>query len=235
MQQTDLSVARFPSWYPDSESVDGVQVMVLQPGEPREGSNSGYTGPLPSVSTEFSQISTEFSQIWVERDHPLLARRTPADKRQSGDGAMFVSPPWGNTESSGKFRECGLHLGVYRLSAFQSPGVTSDKIPIFFGESDVAILDKDIHDVAVTSRGPTSVAADAAWDGKPPADGGCVKAKVADKDGNAVPNCSLLESISQLPQPMRLTALQKVWALCWQRGLMPRKSSSRPVAQCRRV
>ncbi|MDQ2776792.1 MAG: carboxypeptidase regulatory-like domain-containing protein, partial [Acidobacteriota bacterium] len=95
-----------PTWYPDSDSVEAAQVMVLQPGEHREGMDiqlkrsASYC--LDGVlATDSGPAPLIFS----------LEEREPSSGA-SGDGAMFVSPPQGMAGPDGRIRLCDLHSGV---------------------------------------------------------------------------------------------------------------------------
>jgi hypothetical protein len=79
---------------------------------------------------------------------------------ESGDGGMYIVPPEGKAAADGHIRICDLHSGVYRLTAFD-PGS-------FYGQVEVPVGDKDVHNVRVFGRPRIAISGEVAWDGKPP-------------------------------------------------------------------
>ena len=147
-----------PTWYPDSDSMDAAQVMVLQPGEHREGIDIALKKSVSYcidgiLATDKGPGPLNFS----------IEEREPSSG-QSGDGAFFMSPPYSEAGADGRIRVCDLHPGVYRLTAFDS----GDNGPTFFGETEVPVGDKDVHGVKAFGRGRISVSGELVWDGKPP-------------------------------------------------------------------
>jgi hypothetical protein len=147
-----------PAWYPDSDSLDGAQVVVLQPGEHREGMDFRLPRAVSYcidgvLATDNGPGPLNFS---IEEQEPTSG--------ESGDGGRFVGPPSGTAAPDGRFRVCDLHSGVYRLIAYNrlSQG------PTFFGETEVPIGDKDVHGLRAFGRAHGSVSVQSSWDGKPP-------------------------------------------------------------------
>jgi len=150
--------AMVPTFYPNSESIAAAQVMVLQPGEKRDGTDitlrrsASYC--LDGVlATERGPAPLRFS---IEQSEPSSGA--------SGDGAMYMSPPSGAAGPDGHIRICDLHPGTYRLDVYDG----LNQGTAFFGETEVAVGDKDVHKVSVLGRPKISVRGEVALDGKPP-------------------------------------------------------------------
>jgi len=150
--------ATVPTFYPNSESVAGAQVMLLQAGEKHDGTDIALRRSVSYcldgvLATERGPGPLRFS----------IEQREPSSGA-SGNGAMFMSPPSGTAGPDGRIRVCNLHPGVYSLDAFDG----GNDGPVFFGETEVPVGDKDIHKVSVVGRAKISVRGEVAWDGKPP-------------------------------------------------------------------
>jgi hypothetical protein len=74
----------------------------------------------------------------------------------------------GTAGSDGKIRICDLHPGAYRVLAFQNPTGASKDGPIFFGETEVTIGDRDLHGIRLYAKPSIRVAGEVSWDGKAP-------------------------------------------------------------------
>jgi hypothetical protein len=151
-----------PTWYPDSDSLTGAQVLSLRPGEQREnvdirmlrtasycvdGVLSAEAGPGP--------LSFEMEE------------REPT-RGPSGDRGVFItSSLGGQVGAGGKIRICNLHPGVYRLTAFRVPDNNQDG-SMFFGETEVEVGSKDVHNISLAARATVDVSAEVVWSGKSP-------------------------------------------------------------------
>jgi len=150
--------ATVPTFYPNGESVAAGQVLVLAAGEKRDGMDISLRRSAAYcldgvLATERGPAPLRFS---IEQSEPSSGA--------SGDGAMYMNPPSGMAGADGRIRICDLHPGVYRLEAYDALGEGLG----FFGETEVAVGDKDVHKVSVVGRAKISVRGEVAWDGKPP-------------------------------------------------------------------
>jgi len=150
--------ATVPTFYPNSESITAAQVMVLQPGEKRDGTDMSLRRSASYcldgvLATERGPGPLQFS----------IEQREPSSG-YSGDGGMFMMPPSGTAGPDGRIRICDLHPGVYCMDVYDA----MNGGPAFFGETEVAVGDKDVHKVNVVGRARISVRGEIAWDGKPP-------------------------------------------------------------------
>lgn len=147
-----------PTWYPDSNSMDAGQIVVLQPGEHREGTDirlrkslsycidgvlAGDRGPAP-LRFSIEQLSPSSGE--------------------SGDGGSYLAPAGGEAGADGQIRICGLSSGVYRMTAYQE----SNNGHTFYGEEEVPVGDKDVHGIKVYGRQQISVSGELVWDSKAP-------------------------------------------------------------------
>ncbi len=147
-----------PTWYPDSDSLDAAQVLVLQPGEHREGMDIRLKRSVSYcldgvLGANHGPAPLNFSIAELEPTYGF-----------SGDQGLFAVSPYGAAGPDGRIRLCNLHTGVYRITAYDGANAG----PTFFGEMEVPVGDKDVHGVKVFGRGHISIAGELVWDGKPP-------------------------------------------------------------------
>ncbi|MDQ2711546.1 MAG: carboxypeptidase regulatory-like domain-containing protein [Acidobacteriota bacterium] len=151
-----------PTWYPDSDSPEGAQALALQPGEHREGMEIRMRRSVSYCMDGVlsSDTGPDALEFWLEESEPTSG--------ESGEGnGVFLSLPSGKAGPDGKIRVCDLHPGTYRLLAMDSDW-DSKGAPMFFGEMQFSIRDKDLHDVRVVGHGRIAVAGEIVWDAKPP-------------------------------------------------------------------
>jgi len=151
-----------PTWYPDSDTLDAAQPVVLQPGEHREGMDFRLKRSISYCADGILGTDNGPAPLgfFIEEQEPTSGL--------SGNGGMFVNAPHGGAGPDGRIRICDLHPGVYRLSVFKVQDPDSKTSPIFFGETEIPIGDKDGHNVKVFGRPNISVSGEIVWDGKPP-------------------------------------------------------------------
>ena len=161
----DLQLRRktiVPTWYPDSDSLDGAEALVFEPGERRENLDLRLARSASYcidgvLSTDAGPGVLDF---WLEDREPTSGHW--------GDRFVFVSPSWGRSGPDGKFRVCDLHPGIYRMTAYRAPESAGAQSNVFFGESEVVIDDEDVHNIRVVGQPRVNVAGEVVWDGKPP-------------------------------------------------------------------
>ena len=154
--------AIMPTWYPDSDTLDGAEALVFEPGERRENidlrlQRSASYCVDGVLATEAGPSALNFS---LEDHEPTSGRW--------GDRAMFSMPPSGRSGADGKFRVCNLHPGIYRMTAYRLPEGDGRQSNVFFADSEVIIDDEDVHNVRVVGLPRVAVAGEVVWDGKPP-------------------------------------------------------------------
>ncbi|MCC6586623.1 MAG: carboxypeptidase regulatory-like domain-containing protein [Bryobacterales bacterium] len=148
-----------PTFFPSSAVIEGAQVLTLRSGEHRE-----------AVDIFVSRTESRCLSVALQREgRPAamrfeigLARPTFGVHR---DGGMFSVQPNGTSGPDGAIRICDLAPGDYRIVAFDphDPGSS-------LGTAEVAIGNRDVDNVTVTSRNRWSLSGEVAWDGEPPKD-----------------------------------------------------------------
>lgn len=156
------------AWYPDADSLDGAQTLGLNPGERKESidihirqSNSFCADGI--LRNEFGPGPLSF--YIEEEDAPISG--------QIGDSAQFIAPAYGKAQQDGKFRVCNLHVGRYRIFVAPMLGETEPKL--YYGERELQIQDKDIHNFVVDGEPSVSLSVDLVWRGHNPSEASNVK------------------------------------------------------------
>jgi Carboxypeptidase regulatory-like domain len=124
------------TWYPDTPSVEAAEAFLLHPGEHREGMDIRVIRS-PSYCVDGTLGAGPF-RFWMKEAEPVSG--------SYGGRSMFVASRWGDVGPSGKFRICDLAPGAYRLTAFKN---SAEAMPSSFGEAEVQIADKDVHNLPV--------------------------------------------------------------------------------------
>ncbi len=150
-----------PTYYPNSQSMDGAEALVLRSGEQREGVDIRLAR-APAFCLEGvlegggSAADLTFGISEVQ----------PASGR-SGSGGLYYAVPGGKPGADGKVRICDLHPGDYEVSATQYARSSLGSSP-FFGSTLVTIADKDLQNVRVSARPRIPLAGTVVWDGPAP-------------------------------------------------------------------
>jgi hypothetical protein len=149
------------TWYPNSPSKDSAAAVTLRPGERREGVDIEMK-KSPSYCVEGTAqgpMGAAAMRFGIEATQPSSS--------VSASGGAYMMPPGGVTAADGKFRICDLYAGMYRLSA-QDAGQNPQDSPNY-GVMEIAITDRDLHDVNVTAVPGKPLEGEVAWDVDQPA------------------------------------------------------------------
>jgi hypothetical protein len=149
-----------PTYYPGALGIDGAQAIVLRAGERRQG-----------VDIQLLRGPSYCVEGVLEADgRPTLLffsiRELQPASGPSGNGAVFVTSPHGESGQDGKIRICDLHSGDYQITATQLPKDTGP--PPFFGTASVTITDRDVRNVRIGAGSRVSIPGEAVWYGTPP-------------------------------------------------------------------
>jgi hypothetical protein len=143
------------TWFGDSDSIDGAEVVTLSPGERREGVEIRMSRS-PSYCVE-GVLDAEGVPaalgFFFQEEQPTTGA--------SGDRAMYLRPPYGRSGADGRIRLCKLHPGVYRLTAF-------GESPPLLGTVIVVVAKGDVRKFRVSAHGPAPILGEVAWAGRPP-------------------------------------------------------------------
>ncbi len=150
-----------PTYYPDTPSIEGAQAVVLGAGERREGMDIHMSrGPSYCIDGLLETGNGPGTLRF------FIGARRPTSGF-SGDGGMFTMPPGGTTGPDGKIRICDLSPGEYQIVAMQSHQ-SPPSPPAFFGTGEVAIADRDVHNVTVLARPLVHLLGEVVWAATPP-------------------------------------------------------------------
>ena len=148
-----------PTYHPNAASLDGAEMLVLRPGERREGVDIRMTRS-PAFCLDGVLEGPSGMRFGIAETQPASG--------QSGNGGFYTGSPGGIAGPDGKLRICDLHPGDYELTVneFGRPGsfTTSG-----FGQILVTIGDRDVTGVRVSLRGKTPVSGEVVFDGPEPA------------------------------------------------------------------
>jgi len=143
------------TYYPGTPSAAGAQPLILRANERREGVDlrvlrtasycaggvlAGPSGPAPLTFT--------------------LADREPGSGK-SGDGAVYLSNPRGETGPDGKIRLCGLYPGEHELVAYNKDVKGA---PQFYGSTIIVVGDRDVENVSLTMQPQVAVPGEVVWE-----------------------------------------------------------------------
>lgn len=148
-----------PTWYPEGDSPESGLVMSFAPGE-----------HMQSVDIRLREsVSYCIDGVLLGPNGPAALtyslRELEPESDIVGGSGFFATPPTASADAHGQFRTCRLHPGLYRLQTFPAFEMTG---PSFLGETEIAIQDKDAHNVRVIARPKLDVPGEIAWDGKAP-------------------------------------------------------------------
>ena len=150
-----------PTYYPGSTLLDGAQPLILRTGERREDVDIRVTR-LPAFCIQ-GVLETESGPAAL--DFMIAAQRTTSGR--SGDGAVFLRPPYGTTGPDGKIRVCDLPPGDYLVTASQK-SAAGDDLPPFFGITPVSITDQDVRNFRGETPPRLLIPGEVVWDSVPP-------------------------------------------------------------------
>lgn len=150
------------TWFPGSDSVDGAQVVILNPGEHRERMDFALRRS-PSYCID-GVLTTDSGPAPLE----FFLGPTEPISGMVDDAGMMGVPPHGRAAANGNFRICDLHSGTYRLTAFHVPPNNASDGDMFFGSETIEIGDKDVHKMKMVSLARVRVEGEVAWSGEQP-------------------------------------------------------------------
>jgi hypothetical protein len=150
---------RSAMFYPGVSAVESAPVLILQPGEVRDGLD--VTMPMAGSASFCIDGKALMDGKAGTNAAPLDFEIEPAEPigREAG-----TSPRAGQTGPDGLFRICDLTRGAWRISARQG----ESSYPQFYGSESVVIADSDVHNVFLAVRPRISVPGEVVWDGPPP-------------------------------------------------------------------
>jgi hypothetical protein len=150
-----------PTYYPNARSIDGAELLVLRPGELREGVDIRL-----ARSASFC-IDAKFEGTPGPKGLPFTIAETQPASGRVDQGAMYMVMPRGRTTADGTARICELHPGEYDLTASESSGTGSGGTAMF-GSTIVTIGDRDVAGVRVPLRPRMPVKGEVVFDGPAP-------------------------------------------------------------------
>ncbi len=150
--------ATIPTYYRGAVSPDGGTLLILRPGEQREGVDIRMLRS-PAYCLE-AQLDIEGQagdlSFWIHPTEPSF-----------GFGATGGSPgvpSGGEVGPDGKIRLCGLHRGDHRLTGFSG----DHNAPDSFGATVVSITDRDVKGITVVPQPRLPLSGQVVWAGEPP-------------------------------------------------------------------
>ena len=150
--------AMIPTYYASAVSPEGGTLVMLRPGERREGvdirmlrSPSYCLGAQVDVQGQPGELS-----FWIHQAEPSFGL--------GATGGSVGLPSGGRVGPDGKIRVCGLHRGDFRLSAFSG----DRNFPDSFGTTLVSITDRDIRGITVAPQPRLPLSGQVVWAGEPP-------------------------------------------------------------------
>jgi hypothetical protein len=151
----------YPTYHPNSRTVDGADLIVLRPGEIRENTDIQLVrGPSYCLDATLSGDSGGGRGVRFE-----IAETQPHSGR-SGTGGFYTAAPGGTSGPDGKVRICDLHPGDYELSVSQFN--TAGFGLADFASAVVTIGDRDVAGVRLAMHGKLPVAGEVAFAGGSP-------------------------------------------------------------------
>ena len=149
-----------PTYYPNAPSIDGAELLVLRPGEQREGVDIRLTRSKAFCVDGVVEASGGAGALRFE-----IGETQPASGTV-GSGGFYMAVPGGTSGPDGKVRLCDLHPGDYELTVSeQARGAMSRSQ---FGAAIVTIGDRDVAGVRVALRPRIPVAGEVVFDGPAP-------------------------------------------------------------------
>ena len=139
------------TYYPDTPTAEGGQVLVLQPGEQREAVDIRLRR-----SNNLCISGTANAGAWFS------IRTLLPNSGYAGAGGTFMASPAGQVSPEGKFRICGLHPGDYELAVNQQ-----ESGPLSYAATSVSISDRDVE-TTLAPKAALPVPGAIVWAGDPP-------------------------------------------------------------------
>ncbi len=153
---------RVPSrtYFPDSPTIEGGELLVLRPGERREGVDIRLPKSQSYCFDGVLEAGGKAAALSFEVIEPGPTSGTVAS------GGAFIGSSNGKTGADGRVRVCDLYPGAYQVRVVQRGG--PGDAPGFLGNAEVTIKDEDVHHVRVAARPKMTVPGELVWDGPAP-------------------------------------------------------------------
>jgi hypothetical protein len=153
--------AVIPTYHPSSATLDGAELLTLNPGETRENVD------IRIVRSPSLCLDAVLDSAAGPRDLSFNIAETQPASGRSGNGGFYTATPGGRGGTDGKIRVCDLHRGDYELSVEQRGTGTFSPLAQF-GSTIVNLADRDVAGVHVALRPKIPVSGEVVWDGQPP-------------------------------------------------------------------
>jgi hypothetical protein len=150
--------AEIPTYYPGSPSREGGQLIVLRPGEHREGID------ILMLRAPSFCIEGQLTRAGQPAELRFWIRPKEMSFGIGMTGGITGLPQGGTTGPGGKVRICDLAPGEYELTASS----LDLNFPEFYGSMPVLIADRDARGVTVSAVPRVVLSGEAVWVGQPP-------------------------------------------------------------------
>ncbi|HLK62847.1 MAG TPA: carboxypeptidase regulatory-like domain-containing protein [Bryobacteraceae bacterium] len=150
-----------PTFYPNSRSMDGAEMLVLRSGEQREGIDIRLVRSPAYCLDGIVEGGSGPANLRFEIGDTQPANGT------SGNGGFYSSLPGGTPGPDGKVRICDLHPGDYAFGVQEFAKESLGSAP-YYGSVPVTIADRDLQNVRVSARPRVPLAGEVVWDGPAP-------------------------------------------------------------------
>lgn len=149
-----------PTYYPSSSDLAGAERLTFRGGEVREGVEIRMERAPSYCISGVTQAAGATGSAMFQ-----LVPRWPVSGMHAA-GGMYIATPQRKTGADGRFRVCDLAPGDYRISVF-SP---AEGNYTHYGFVDVAVVDRDLAEVAAVASPGYGLPGEVAWTGSPPAE-----------------------------------------------------------------
>jgi hypothetical protein len=150
-----------PEYYGGSDRPEGAQVVMVRPGERKEGVDFKLRRTAAWCIDGVIRIGADQGRslfsIGESQPHSGFS--------PSADGGFFKSPPSGQTGEDGKFRVCNLHPGEYTIT---TTVFDSEHFATVFSKTEASITDGDLHDLKISALPKIPISGEVVWDGPAP-------------------------------------------------------------------
>jgi hypothetical protein len=155
------------AYYGGSDRPEGAQVMIVRPGERKEGIDFKLRRTQAWCIDGVVQDGGRPAQATFS----ILETQPHFGFSPSADAGLFGFGPGGRTGDDGKFRICDLHPGEYALTTFVfGPEGPEGGTPTMFAVTEAAITDGDVHDLKINARPRVPILGEVVWNGEAPKD-----------------------------------------------------------------
>lgn len=154
--------APVPTYYQDSPTPEGGELLTLRVAERREGVD------IRMRKARSFCIEGALSSPTGPSDLRFTIAPPSPHSGSSGDGASYMGQPGGKAGRDGRVRICDLPPGDYELEVAQWPAGGGFGGPDFMGVAKVTIAERDVSNVPISALPKLKVAGEVVWDGPPP-------------------------------------------------------------------